>query len=1032
MEKFQGEKQSSQESLPPVFVDPALETLNDLLRNKFSNRDVNPREKDITSLNFPSLDFAAPRQGTSTKQPVSDLGRSGKDLFTTATGVQQQHVKEAPPSLAVLVDIPRRPALPNPFALQAEKKSTSEAAESPEAKKPSTIQDARHSATNPADKTLPPQQDLIPPAPLTLRPFPPLDTRRVAVNFKAPSDQNAKPATQELPRIDLPRIDLARTPRTDVPRTDLPRTDLPRTDLPRTEFHIPETTKSEPLDTKNVKLEDGSYKRDDKGRVVETISQDGKTKHKFEYADPAFPDRITSDTVNDKTTYRFIGNNKVDNKPYKIDGFEVNSYSTYENGQLTGNWSGVRSVSKNGVFSLKDDKTAKVEHFDASGGKLSDQQRSTREADGIWPSKIDLTRDDGTKLSAKLNGTRLESLSETVKENGQTKEIQWQKNGDKWLSNESPARERRNLSVTPEGTVKFNSESGVAHEIYKNGTRSEVDKDRIHRQYDAENKLAIISQPNGDSRVLKYTNGELSSIQDRIGGSEKTWLRLAGGNNWSDGVKQETRNSLKIETDGSMRFNNADGNAVREKTDLSRVTYDQQNRPSVVNFPSGSSRTFNYKGGELDSVTDSMRAYGKDTSTTWTREGNSNLFKSVAANGKTRTREMGAPNENGDYTYKTADGKDHTAKVRDVERLARGEIAVGSESVQEARDRFLDAAKERGLKMDRLEKYINEMDATSQRYGTKPEQIAKSLDNLSDILSAEKSPLYSKEELSTIVETGAHNIARPTEIDQGYHPTCNVTTTEVYAAARHPERYTDLLKQVAMSGSYKTSYGQTVTPPTAALLARRDEKMYDLDKPNVDRRNMASMIYQMTAVNGVYELGKHSSQKDQKDNGVRYIMGEVRKQQIPNGYVDLGEDLLVDKNGRQKMGRNGQPVDGPEFIQDDVVTASEMICGEKMPYIGSPYKRSDEAHWRFDIATPERLFKAKADGQFPLGVPTIRGAHVQTIHDVTKDSKGQTWVLLDNQHGQAKDGWVTIDELKQTQTQQMQLEPKRKPADRPN
>ncbi|MBX9725221.1 MAG: hypothetical protein K2X81_27705, partial [Candidatus Obscuribacterales bacterium] len=336
-----------------------------------------------------------------------------------------------------------------------------------------------------------------------------------------------------------------------------------------------------------------------------------------------------------------------------------------------------------------------------------------------------------------------------------------------------------------------------------------------------------------------------------------------------------------------------------------------------------------------------------------------------------------------------------------------------------------------GLKTDRLEKYFNQLEESSKRYGTTPEQISKAVDNLADILDAEKSPLYTKEQLLSVVETGMHNIANPSEIDQGYHPTCNVTTTEVYAAARFPEKYTDLLKQVSLTGSYQTSYGTKVTPPANALKPGRDEKNYDLDNANIDKRNQASQIYQMTAVNGVYELGKHSSEKDGKDNGTRYVLGEVRKKPIPNGFIDQGEDLLLDKSGNPKM-RNGEPIDGPEFIQDDVVTASEMITGTKMPYIGAPYKLENEANWHFDLPDSERLFKAKQDGQFPMGVPTIRGAHVQTIHDVTRDSSGNTWVLLDNQHGIQKDGWVTLSDLHKTQTQDIQLDPTRKPWQRPD
>ena len=384
------------------------------------------------------------------------------------------------------------------------------------------------------------------------------------------------------------------------------------------------------------------------------------------------------------------------------------------------------------------------------------------------------------------------------------------------------------------------------------------------------------------------------------------------------------------------------------------------------------------------------------------------------------------PTDRTDQT-KPADNKEQP----DRETSDRQEATIRSENWQEASRSFRAAAQTNGLNTDRLEKYLNNLGAMSQRYGTSPEQLAKALDNLTEILSATGSPLYSRAELNKIVETGMHNIANPTEIDQGYHPTCNVTTTEVYAAARYPERYTDLLRQVALSEKYTTAAGTTLKLPENALRPGRDEKEYDLDKPNADKRNLASQIYQMTAVNGVYELGKHSSEKDGKDNGTRYIMGEFRTKPIPNGWINIGEDLLVDRNGRSKM-RGGEPIDGPEFIQSDVLAASEMILGKKMPYIGEPYKLETESYWHFDLPTRERLFQAKQDGLFPMGVPTIRGAHVQTIHDVASDISGKTWVLLDNQKGINKDGWVTLEDLHRTQTTDVELEPTRRPWQRPD
>ncbi|MBX9689559.1 MAG: hypothetical protein K2X27_22810 [Candidatus Obscuribacterales bacterium] len=813
---------------------------------------------------------------------------------------------------------------------------------------------------------------------------------------------------------------------------------LPEMPMPGVDAKVAPTAEVElkTIDGKTAKLDDGTYKRDDQGRIVEMISADGQTKRNFKYDDPAFPNRITAETINDKETYKFIGNNKIGGKPYKIDDYEVNSYSIYdEKNQLKGNWSGVRALSPDGVYAYKNDKQEKIEFQGANGQKLSDAEKADRDKNGIWPNQISLTREDGSKIEARLNGNKLQTFSETVKENGQDKEIVWSKAENKWTSNESPARERKNMAVLRDGTVTYETQDGIKHEQYKNSTRSELDLDGSRRDYNKADQLVSVSLSNGDLRQLKYDGNELVSIQDKNGksGKETVWTKQAGTDEWSDGQKTESRKELKIAADGAIKFKNSDGLNISDNPNQSRLSFDNNNRPLKIDFNSGSSRSFEYKNDKLVAVTDHVKFADRETSSTFNRVGDTDDWETKEASGRIRTRRNIEAKENGDYSYIAADKKEHNSRAYDLERQAKGDIVVGSDSIQEARDRFVDTAKERGINMPRSEKYLNQLDQISRRYNTSPEQMAKALDNLSDILSAEQSPLYSRDELNNIVETALHNLANPPEIDQGYHPTWNVTPTEVFAAAKFPDKYTALLREVSLTGQFTAANGQKATPPKNALKPGRDEKAYDLDKPNSDKRNLASQIYQMTTINAVYELGKHSSEKDGKDNGVRYVMGDVRKEKQADGsVVDLGEDMLINKNGTEVIGKNGKAVHGPEFLQDDNVTASELIVGSKMPYIGAPYKIDGETQWHFDLPTKERLQKCKQDGEFPLGISTLHGNHVQTIHDVTTDAKGQTWVLLDNQHGLKNDGWVTLEELHRTQQTHNELEPSKKAEDRPD
>lgn len=360
-------------------------------------------------------------------------------------------------------------------------------------------------------------------------------------------------------------------------------------------------------------------------------------------------------------------------------------------------------------------------------------------------------------------------------------------------------------------------------------------------------------------------------------------------------------------------------------------------------------------------------------------------------------------------------------------------------AVASARDKFKEAAKKAGIKDTRVNDYLKALDGRAGKYGLTATQIDTALDNLRAVLefTGAGSP-FDQATRVALVETALHNIAIPTEIDQGYHPTCNITTVEIFVASKHPDKYTDLIKQVALKGKYMTSEGKEVTPPTKAITPGRDEKAYDLDKPNNDKRNHSSQVFQMTVVNGMYESGK-VERNGRKLTDVRYIMGPVRKQNIPNGWIDLGEDLLVDGSGNP-ITENGEAKSDPGFTVQDNVNASKLVLGYEMPYVDGPRQevhtypdgRVVRMPWKYDLPTKDRLLKAKKDGNLPMGVPTLGGAHVQTIHDVVVDKNGQVWVLIDNQHGASGDGWVTLEDLHRAQKENtFELKPTRKPDNRP-
>lgn len=340
-------------------------------------------------------------------------------------------------------------------------------------------------------------------------------------------------------------------------------------------------------------------------------------------------------------------------------------------------------------------------------------------------------------------------------------------------------------------------------------------------------------------------------------------------------------------------------------------------------------------------------------------------------------------------------------------------------TIASARQKLEKAAVTRGLDLNRIKVRMDELEARRARHSLNDDQIVSAYEAVTRMLTV--TATGANKQVDSLAELTLHNLARPRSIDQGNHPTCNVTTLEVYMAARHPDVYADLVAQIALSGSYITFSGERISPPTTALAPGLDEKTFDIDAPPSNKRNHASQLVQMTLVNGVYETGRYHEKQDGNGNkldrtGWRYIVGPPVKTyfRVGNQWAyTTDEDALLDEHGKPVIGRDGKAVRSPNLIGDDILEASDMVLGYKMPYLDAPYQITGQP-WVYDLPTASRLLKYKADDKLPLGVHTMGGIHVQTIHDVV-EKNGTCWVLIDNQRGEKEDGWITLDTLHKTQ-----------------
>lgn len=813
---------------------------------------------------------------------------------------------------------------------------------------------------------------------------------------------------------------------------------------------------------KTVVTKDGTFVRDEKNRLISSESPDGKVKRSFKYGDAKDPNKVTSVTENG-TTFEYLSPNRYTQtgEIVKTEGYEMASWSIYDsNHQLKGNWTGYKSISPEGVYTELNSQTSKLKFEDGSGKALTKEEAERRNKDGIWPSKINIERPDGSSIEAKLNGNVVESLKEKRTEDGKEKTVTWTKDGEGWSSDESPARKRTSVSLKTDGEYSYTESEGTKKVESKNSELF-VTKDGVKDSYDRYGERIKVENADG-TRDLKYTKDDkgvasLSEITTKTGDTQSTWTRKGNTDEWTSGDKSEIRKDLKVLADGSLQFIDKDGKRVKETIGMERINYNAKDLPELVTFPSGATRTFGYDAQGLSKFVDHIPTKdGGKHDLVWERD-KDDSFISKRENDKIYRRDKVSVTDDADIKYVSSeDKKPHEAKVRDIDRIARGEFVLGSESVVEARDRLVDAVKNSGINEERFNKWIKEFEENATKNNVSPERIVKTMNNFSDILTTkDKSPHYSKEQLKSIVETGMHNITKYLEIDQGSHPTCNVTSVEVIAARQFPDEYTRLLKEISLTGSWTTFDGKKSTPPNKyagtdpdgkaqvynSLVPGKDETKYDVGKPDTGDRNIASQIVQMTLVNAMYELG-HMNKVDsagkvtEDRSNMRYVMGpnRVQVENTPNGQVtmDIGEDLLM-KDGKPVLGKDGKPTKGgPDFVQDNVLKSAEIFFGEVPTYIGCTGWYDDpqtgRREYKNDLPTKERVLDWIKNKKMPVLAPTMGGAHSQTIHDAWEDtSSGKVWVLLDNQHGEPEvkgtqrksgegdgDGWITLDQLHNT------------------
>ena len=268
--------------------------------------------------------------------------------------------------------------------------------------------------------------------------------------------------------------------------------------------------------------------------------------------------------------------------------------------------------------------------------------------------------------------------------------------------------------------------------------------------------------------------------------------------------------------------------------------------------------------------------------------------------------------------------------------------------------------------------------------------------------------------------------ARPTEIDQGLHPSCSVATLEVRTYSRHPSAAARMVADFATNLSYSSSKSKIGVPvDRESILSHQDSAHF---VPRESQRGIASQIFQVGAYNLMYRIGapnlvfkqEEVSAKAPSGDHVYDAFGKVKSDSNTNNVnwlLDAYDEITSD--GNIAAGNAGSGITG----NSEQSGRDARAPGSSPWIIGQSWYRDKKNNDRTVLVNNKEdlervLEETQKRGNFPVvlivdtrnqSLPQASsqkdgnargGSHVISIFGYEKGSVGrQSTVELDNEWG---------------------------------
>ena len=332
----------------------------------------------------------------------------------------------------------------------------------------------------------------------------------------------------------------------------------------------------------------------------------------------------------------------------------------------------------------------------------------------------------------------------------------------------------------------------------------------------------------------------------------------------------------------------------------------------------------------------------------------------------------------------------------------------------------LDASRER-LKHDAAqnienpkdrERFTNNMDALEQRAKSQPlsaREVSETYDQLSKLLEA-KDAAVPKADRVLAAETFAHHMGTPTNIDQGFHNTCNMTSLEEHLITRNPSKAAEIVSTMAQTGHWTAPDGRDIKITPASLVPGPEER----DNPPADNhRSYATQLMNLALVN---------------DANQRKIPPQFYSQERPTGQGDTGERLRYADGKdvtRDDASHNGDktPLNAPDVHCEEISQVGQSINGDSKFLIANGKVDNSDSLVHVNSADDLRtaLADMKANHKLPavimvdsnsaaFGGDPSRGPGFHVV-SVTGFDETTGKVSISNQWGKANDRDMNLEDL---------------------